>query len=118
MEKSNYHFSGVYKIESALFPGKIYIGSTKDLYKRFKTHRTMLKLGYHNNKLLQEHYNTYGMDDLLFSILLICNSEEMIAIEKDFVRLLDPYFNIHTGLKYPMIHREERKRRIKKEVYL
>jgi group I intron endonuclease len=118
MNKANYHFSGIYKIESTLFPNRIYIGSTKDLYKRFKIHKNTLKNKHHNNRLLQEHYNAYGIDDLLFSVLLICSEEVMIETEKDFARLLDPYFNIHTGLKYPMIHIKERKRRTKKEVYL
>lgn len=61
--------TGVYKIQSILYPDRIYIGSTLDFTARVKQHLDLLARGKHYNKRLQSHYNKYGKDDLKFEII-------------------------------------------------
>lgn len=84
---------GIYKIQSIIHPDRIYIGSSISIKARWKRHLGALEKGKHNPKL-QNHYNKYGKDDLIFSILLTCEKEELLQIEQGFIDKLDPWFNV------------------------
>lgn len=58
----------IYKIEN-LINGKVYIGSSKDVYKRIDNHIMRLKGGYHINKHLQSSYNKYGKRGFKFEVI-------------------------------------------------
>lgn len=47
---------------------KIYIGKSKNIYKRYKAHISSLRCGKHTSKSLQEDFNVYGED---FSIYVL-----------------------------------------------
>lgn len=49
--------------------GKIYIGSTADLQKRFESHCSRLKCGTHNSKSLQADYDRSEHKDLTITAL-------------------------------------------------
>lgn len=85
--------SGIYKIESIIFPNRIYIGSSKNINKRKIQHLSDLKLNTHKTPKLQYHYNKYGKNDLIFSVIKSCNLNELILNEQKFIDLLNPYFN-------------------------
>ena len=59
---------GVYQILN-LVNGKFYIGSSVNIQRRFSTHRTLLRLGEHPNKYLQNAWNKYGENSFRFIIL-------------------------------------------------
>ena len=59
---------GVYQIRSKR-TNKFYIGSSSNLDKRKKAHFRVLRKGGHHNKLLQQHYDKYGEQDLQFIVL-------------------------------------------------
>jgi len=65
-----FKFSGIYGIRSISKPERKYIGSTYNIGKRFREHKNRLKLNKHENKKLQRHVNKYGIDDLIFDILI------------------------------------------------
>jgi len=88
--------TGVYKIESATFSYKIYIGSAIDFKRRCSVHRCYLKKNKHPNRKLQNHYNKYGEKDLKFSIILICEKEDLIKLEQYYINNFNPWFNILT----------------------
>ena len=67
---------GIYKIKSKT-SGKVYIGQSKDLYKRIDGHKNLLKNNKHSNKHLQRSYNIYGIDDFTYEIIEICNEENI-----------------------------------------
>ena len=108
--------TGIYKIESSLYSNRFYIGSAVNIKNRKYSHFYNLKSNKHRNKKLQNHYNKYGKDDLIFIILELCFPEFLTAREEYYINKLKPYFNIckiagygnWLGLK----HSEETKKRI------
>ena len=86
--------SGIYKIQSAKKPKKIYIGSSINISKRWNEHLSNLKYNRHPNSKLQCHYNKYGKFDLQFSVLIGCDKENLMQNEQFFIDAYNPWFNI------------------------
>jgi len=86
--------TGIYKIESKIHPNRCYVGSAVNISKRWNYHLEDLIKNKHANNRLQNHYNKYGKNDLLFSILICCDKENLIANEQFFIDSYNPYFNI------------------------
>jgi group I intron endonuclease len=90
---------GIYQIQSKIKPERIYVGSAVEIKSRWSTHRYLLRNNKHHSKKLQHHYNKYGEDDLIFSVIAICIREDLIPIngiirpEQFFIWAYDPYFN-------------------------
>lgn len=85
--------TGIYKIESQFKPERIYVGSAVNITERWRHHLNELKLTKHHSLKLQRHYNKYGQSDLLFSIIIECEKEDLITIEQSFLDSYKPYFN-------------------------
>ena len=85
--------SGIYKIQSIIKPNQCYIGSSIDIFKRWRKHLCDLKNNKHHSPQLQYHYNKYKESDLQFSILFNCEKEELINIEQCFLDQYFPFFN-------------------------
>jgi group I intron endonuclease len=86
--------SGIYKILSKIKPERCYIGSAISLENRKRDHFRDLRQNKHSNKILQHHYNKYGINDLQFIIILFCKEIELIEAEQFFIDSYNPYFNI------------------------
>lgn len=70
---------GVYAITNTL-DGATYIGSTsRACGMRWAAHKNNLIKQRHINTLLQEAFNTFGMEAFTFAILETCNSKEALA---------------------------------------
>jgi group I intron endonuclease len=107
--------SGVYQIQSKIKPERIYIGSSVCIGNRWNLHLSRLRRNKHDNIKLQNHFNKYGEADLIFSILLGCEKEDLIKTEQYFIDSYKPHFNIALIAKCPMLGRktsEETKRKI------
>lgn len=87
--------SGIYIIQSKLFPDRVYVGSSVNLLKRKKRHFWELATGHHINKKLQNHVNKYGLLDLHFEIVCLCYSASLLSLEQNFIDDFKPYFNIN-----------------------
>ena len=61
--------------------GKIYIGQSVHIEKRWREHRNMLAKGNHHNKHLQNSYNLGN--NLVFSVLELC-SKEILTEREEF----------------------------------
>lgn len=85
---------GIYKIESLIHPERVYVGSAIDLSKRKNTHFEELRKNKHSNKRLQNHYNKYGKEDLIYSPIHCCLKDELIIAEQFFIDSYRPFFNI------------------------
>ena len=85
--------SGIYKIQSKCKPERIYIGSAINISRRWTRHRVDLKNNQHSSSKLQRHYNKYGSDDFVFTLLLECNIDELIEKEQLFIDSYSPFFN-------------------------
>jgi len=85
--------SGIYKIQSTINPARCYIGSAINISKRWWRHLQQLRDNNHHSKKLQRHYNKYGKNDLVFSIIIGCDKDDLITTEQFFIDSLKPYFN-------------------------
>lgn len=68
---------GVYVIKNNL-DGKVYIGSSVDVIKRFKRHKYDLNKKVHNNGYLQSAWNKYGEDNFSFNLLEQVNDKSKL----------------------------------------
>lgn len=80
---------GVYQIKN-LVDGKVYVGSSIDLQRRFKEHRDSLLRGIHPNTHLQNAWNMYGETSFEFSVLEeVYDPDILRSREKHYIDLLD-----------------------------
>ncbi len=111
------HSPGLYAIE-CLSTGKLYIGSTMDMYDRQYQHWWHLGAGKHPNPKLQRAWDKYGEDQFMFHVLLRvpgADSERLVALEARAVAKHRPWFNIAVPALPAMFgrkHTEDAKRRI------
>jgi group I intron endonuclease len=82
-------FNGVYLIHNT-FHNKKYIGSSKNINRRFKTHKRELEMGSHNNRKMQKDYDIAGPDKFNYIILEKNLNEELLtAYEKYYMYIHD-----------------------------
>ena len=96
------NLSGVYEISIG---SNIYIGSSKNLYKRYIEHLRLCKRNMHYNALLQDAYNKIQSSN--FKVLEFCNNTK--EREQYYMDMLLPELNIckdaHTSIGYK--HKKE-----------
>ena len=75
---------GIYKIENTK-SGKIYIGCSSCIDRRFKQHVKCLKGNYHRNKHLQQSFNKDGIKSFIFSIIEECSIDNLLELETYYI---------------------------------
>jgi group I intron endonuclease len=85
---------GIYKIQSKVKPERIYIGSSSNIRRRKVIHFTELKKNKHHSIKLQNHYNKYGREDLIFDIIEETSIDYLLKVEQKYIDKINPYFNI------------------------
>ena len=75
---------GIYKITNTI-NGKYYIGSSKDIITRLKTHFNRLEKNIHVNPHLQSSYNKYGRQVFKTEVLEECPIEDLITREQYYI---------------------------------
>lgn len=104
---------GIYKITNP--KGKIYIGSSVNIERRFKEYRTLKKSK--GQLLLHRSFNKYGIENHIFSIETECILEDLYKLENYYSSLYDT-LNNNLNLSIPKLdqvyggHSEETKRKI------
>ncbi len=84
--------SGIYKILNKQ-TSDYYIGSSKNIHKRWTTHKHDLNKNNHHNSFLQRAWNKYGSENFIFEIIEECNIE--LLLEKEQIYLNNnPKYNI------------------------
>lgn len=73
--------SGIYAIKNTE-NGKMYVGSSIYLRKRFSAHRSALGRGKHPSHKLQAAWNKYGETAFKFCTLLVCGPENLLMYEQ------------------------------------
>ena len=101
--------SGVYKITN-LINGKIYIGCSKNMSYRFRSHLCTLNKGVSGCRILQSAVIKYGLLNFSFEVLEICNNYQ----EREIVLLkqLKPQYNIVIETEVRRVISEESRRRM------
>lgn len=106
---------GIYKIVNTI-NNKIYIGSAKNIKKRWSAHKSDLNKNKHHSRYLQNAWNKYGKDSFIFEIV-----EELIDLsllidkEQYYINSLNPVYNCCpiAGNCLGRIHTEETKQKMR-----
>jgi group I intron endonuclease len=105
--------------------GKVYIGCSSNIAKRFYEHTNNLDSNKHINLHLQHAWNKYGKNKFSFEAVFLCQQQDLGEAEKYFIDRFDTfangYNNSHGGEtytygmnspRYGKRHSEETKRKI------
>ena len=85
--KRNKDYRAVYLIV-CVDTNDVYIGSTKNIFTRMSLHRTSLRSNSHENKNVQELYNTYGENSFYFKYKLVeLTNYDRLIFEEKFINL-------------------------------
>lgn len=79
---------GIYSIKCKQV-NKMYIGSSKEIFKRFKRHKKDLENNKHHCIYLQRAYNKYGKESFYFEIIEETLLEELRDVEQMYLDCLD-----------------------------
>jgi len=85
--------SGVYRIQN-MVTGKIYIGSSTDVYKRIGRHKYVLKNGLNENIRMKKDCEKYGVNSFLFGIVEYCEKEKLKEREQYYFELWNAQYNV------------------------
>ena len=80
--------AGIYQLRN-LVNGKVYIGSSIDLKRRKVDHFKMLRGNKHYNPKLQNAYNKYGEENIVFEIIEYVSSENLLKREQYYIDTLN-----------------------------
>lgn len=86
--------SGVYEIKNTLTNHR-YIGSSVNIYSRWKLHLYQLEKNKHHSIYLQRVWNKYGKNHFEFNILETCESirDTLVFLEQKYIDDLKPEYN-------------------------
>ena len=96
---------GIYQIQSKIKPERVYVGSSINMIKRWWAHNDDLSKRRHPNRILQNHFNKYGENDLQYSIVCECSEDVLLNREQEYIDKWNPYFNIGKTARSPMLGR-------------
>jgi group I intron endonuclease len=77
---------GIYEIVN-IVNDKRYIGQSKNIYVRFRSHKNKLRNNQHHNSYLQNAWNKYGENNFIFNVIKICDDTELDDLEKQYIGL-------------------------------
>jgi group I intron endonuclease len=104
---------GIYKITNKI-NDKVYIGSSNDVGRRWKEHMDYLSNKNHHCLRLQKDWNTYDIDNFIFSVIETCEITNLLEEEQKYI---DYYFNVgeiyNTRLKVGKINNIEKSKKEK-----
>ena len=102
--------SAVYKITNTV-TGDFYIGSSKDVKKRWKEHKCPSSLKRFPNNQLYQDMQKYGVDKFDFQILEVVEEGSLKVAEQQFIETLKPTYNSNRANGWDI----ERRKKYKKE---
>lgn len=105
-----------------LITGMYYIGSTKDFYKRYHSHKSLLNNGKHDNSYFQRAWTKYGQLNFIFVILAYVEDETKLEeVEQYWLDLTQCYdrtvgYNVRriANSSLGVLHTQETKNKISK----
>lgn len=83
-------YSGIYIISNVI-NNKVYIGQSRDLSSRIRSHKKDLRGKYHRNRYLQSSWNKYGEENFSFNILTYCRFSELYKWETFWIDAYDSW---------------------------
>ena len=83
---------GIYKITNTV-TGDFYIGSSKNIKKRWACHKCQSKWNEYPNNQMYLDMQKYGKDKFVFEILEVVEPEHLKETEQKFIETLKPTYN-------------------------
>lgn len=99
---------GIYKITNTA-TGDFYIGSSKNVYARWRGHKSPAEQRRHMSKMYQAMQD-YGLEVFKFEIIEECSKEELKEREQYYIELLQPTYNKIRAVGHDL---EKRKRYVR-----
>ena len=84
--------SAVYKITNTI-TGDFYVGSSKDIKRRWAEHKWPSVWKKYANKQLYQDMKKYGVDKFIFQILAEAEPGQLKEMEQQFIEKLKPVYN-------------------------
>jgi group I intron endonuclease len=91
---------GVYRIEHTA-SGRLYIGSSHNLRKRWQAHLRCLRAGSHHSQKLQRAWDKYGEAAFVFTVMANVPILELRAKEQQYLDKIKPFFNVSPTATHP-----------------
>jgi group I intron endonuclease len=92
---------GIYTIRNTI-SGRIYIGSSVNIERRWRVHVHHLKAGTHHSSILQRSWDKHGEGAFAFEVWLVIDAKLLIDHEQDLIDRLKPSLNIHPKARSPL----------------
>lgn len=93
---------GVYVIRNTK-NGKIYIGGSINIEKRWAQHRSNLNAGRHVNRYLQNVWNKDGADSFVMEVVEVVNPTLLIEREQHYLDTIDHDYNLSSRADRPAV---------------
>ena len=84
--------SGVYKITNTI-TNDFYIGSSKDVKRRWKEHKKPSTWNKQSNSQLYKDMQKYGLENFVFEVLEEVEADSLKEAEQQFIEKLKPTYN-------------------------
>ena len=101
---------GIYKITNTI-TGDFYIGSSKDIKRRWESHKWSSTWKKYPNKQLYQDMQKYGVDKFVFEVLEEVEPEELKETEQQFIEKLQPTYNNYNANGWNIERRKEANRK-------
>ena len=85
--------SGLYKITN-IENGHFYIGSSENIYKRWRRHRYELTHQRHHSAYLQRAWDKYGENNFTWELLTLVEPPQLLEEEAFWITVLAPAYNV------------------------
>ena len=89
---------GIYKITN-LVNGKVYIGQTNDIERRWKEHERTFK---NNDEVLYRAMRKHGFENFSFEILMLCEEDLLDLMEIYYIKMYNSYIYAENSNGYNM----------------
>ena len=101
---------GIYKITNTV-TGDFYIGSSKDVRRRWVSHKCKSVWNNNPNSQLYQDMKKYGVDKFEFEILAEVEADKLKETEQKFIEALKPTYNNYNAKGWDIERRKESHRK-------
>ena len=108
--------SGVYKITNTI-TGDFYIGSSKDVKKRWKDHKCKSRWNQYPDNPMYLDMQKYGTDKFEFEIFAEVEIEQLKEAEQQFIEKMHPIYNSNRANGLDIERRKESQKEYMKEYH-
>ena len=104
---------GIYRITNTI-TGDFYIGSSKDIKRRWKEHKCKSSWGRYPNNPMYQDFQKFGLNNFAFEILAEVEIDSLKETEQKFIEMLNPTYNSnnakgHDVERYKQYYKEYQK---------